>query len=360
MKKNCPTLSTDELGTREIMEISIEGEGTRQVSADDTSSAETLNSLLRAYAQGQDPLIVDQYASSLRTLLGAFESKGFDAADLQKRLTSALRDKDTGGYINLACELAAASHFLKHFPDGFRYQVPSTEPESGEGMSKNFDFAFVVNDFSFNVEVKAFAPKPTDRQGPPIKVFLPSDQRRELYKQGARFSSNCAPAIARFLNDANAQLTSPSNGLSVMLLCCNDLDEFADALTCFVGQHGIYYQTEQDELVPAPSQLPNIDAVVICQLGFNQSAVLDPIKFKSFYGNDSVKIAHGAAGWDYTSALPIGLFLRKKLPPYNLQCEFQQAFQSLNAQMSKRQQQNGGDIQQALFSLFNDQKSIDV
>jgi hypothetical protein len=245
------------------------------------------------------------------------------------------------------------SYFLKQFPDGFRFQVPSAEPVAGRGTAKNFDFAFTASGFSFHVEVKAFAPKAMDRQGPPIKVFLPPDQSEELYEQGARFSSNCAPGIARFLKAANDQLTSPSNGLSLMLLCCNDLDEFADALTCFIGLHGICHQTEQRGLIPAPSQLPNVDAVVICQLGFNQSAALDPLKFKSFYGDDSIKIAQGADAWDYTSALPIGFFLRNERPSYDLQVVFGDAFRSNHQNISALMQQNGGDVQQALFSLFN-------
>ncbi|HDR9058083.1 TPA: hypothetical protein QDB02_005883 [Burkholderia vietnamiensis] len=353
MKESGTMPSDDLLGAQEAVGISSEDEAAENASAADSASPDELNSLLRAYAPAQNPHIVDQYTDGLCVLLGALRSNGFDTTDLQKRLSTALRDKDTGGYVNLACELAAVGHFLKHFPDGFRYQVPNAESAVGSGVAKNFDYAFVVGDFSFHVEVKAFAPKATFRQRSPIKVFLPPDQREELYEQGARFSSNCAPGIARFLKDANDQLTLPSNGLSVMLLCCNDLDEFADALTCFVGPHGICYQTEQQGLVPAPSQLPNIDAVVICQLGFNQCAVLDPMKLKGFYADDSVEIADGAAAWEYTSSLPIGVFLRKERPSAEIQAIFGSAFRSLHANIYTLMQQNGDDAQQALFSIFN-------
>lgn len=319
----------------------------------DKTSGNAFTSLLRAYAQEQATIIVDQYEEGLCELLNTLDSNGFNTADLQKRLTVALGDKDTGGYVNLACELAAAGYFLKHFPDGFLYQVPSAEPSS-TGMSKNFDFAFVANGFSFHVEVKAFASNPKANQGPPIKVFLPRDQQQSLYEQGLRFSRHSAPAISRFLNDANSQLTSPPNGLSVMLLCCNDLDEFSDALTCFVGPHGICNQTEQQGLVPAPSQLPNIDAVIICQLGFNQSSVLDPVKFKSFFGENDINITHGGAAWDYKTSIPVGLFLRKELPSHDLQVAFQEVFRSSHANIAFLMQQNGYDIQQALFALFNE------
>lgn len=334
------------------VEMSSE-DGSAATTAADPAIPETLNSLLRAYAQAQDPLIVDQYAEHLCALLATLNSRGFDAASLQHRLTDALRKKDSQTYVTLACELAAAGHFLKLFPGGFRYQVPSAEPEAGAGMPKNFDFSFVVGDFSFNVEVKAVAPKAADRQGPPVKVFLPSAEREALYAEGARFSSNCAPAIARFLKDANAQLTRPSPGLSVMLLCCNDLDEYADALTCFIGTHGICNQTEQASLVPPPSELPNIDAVVICQLGFSQSAVLDLGKFKSFFGDDAVNITHGADAWDYARTLPVGLFLRRERPSSLLQVTFQETFGSRHFEIGALIEKNGGDIQQAVFSFFN-------
>lgn len=326
--------------------------------AEDKASGSAFNSLLTAYAQHQALMIVDEYEQGLRKLLNTLDSNGFDTADLQKRLTVALGDKGTGGYVNLACELAAARYFLTNFPDGFRYQVPNAEPSS-TGMSKNFDFSFIAHGFSFHVEVKAFAPNPKVNQGPPIKVFLPREQQQSLYKQGLRFSRHSAPAIARFLNDANSQLTSPPNGLSVMLLCCNDLNEFSDALTCFVGPHGVCNQTEQQGLVPAPSQLPNIDAVVICQLGFNQSAVLDPVKFKSFFGEDDINITDGAAAWDYKTALPVGFLLRKDLPSHNLQVVFQEVFRSSHANLAFHMQQNGYDIQQALFALFNEANNSD-
>ena len=353
MKESFPAPSSDALAARENVEISDEDESAQKASAEDTGSTDELRALLMAYAQAQNDLTIGQYVDSLHALLETLESNGFDAVGLRKRLTSSLREKNTGGYVNLACELAAVGYFLKQFPDGFRYQVPSAEPAAGGGMAKNFDFAFIASGFSFHVEVKAFAPKAMDRQGPPIKVFLPPERSKELYGQGVRFSSNCAPGIARFLKDANDQLTSPSDGLSVMLLCCNDLDEFADALTCFIGPHGICHQTEQRGLIPSPSQLPNVDAVVICQLGFNQSAALDPLKFKSFYGDDSIEIAHGADAWDYTFALPIGFFLRKELPSHELQVAFGDAFRSNHQNVHALMQQNGGDVQQALFSLFN-------
>lgn len=343
----------DESLVRPSSTVGPSGQVNSTPSATDPVSRETLSSLLMAYAPTQDPRIVDQYVEKLCALFSALREKGFDADDLRARMTEALRSKETGGYSNLACELAAAGHFLEHFPEGFRYQVPSGPPAAGVGTAKNFDFSFMVDNFSFNVEVKAFTPKAPGRQRPPQKQFLPPQVAQALYDVGHRFSSNCAPAIGRFLTDANTQLTRPSDGLSVMLLCCNDLDEFADALTCFVGPHGICYQAEQQGLVPAPSQLPNIDAVVICQLGFNQSAILDPGKFENFYGEDGISISDGAEAWNYARALPIALFLRGERPSLALQVEFEKAFQSRHADISNLMAMKGIDAQAALFHLFN-------
>jgi hypothetical protein len=350
-----PTPNTNTLIAQAEIEHPDEGDSEEAAKPPEkgTASHGTLRALLSTYAQSQDPITINQYADGLQLLLRELESSGFDAADVLKRLTSALRDKNTGGYVNLACELAAAGHFLKHFPDGFGYQVPSAEPACGEGTPKNFDFSFVVNGFTFNVEVKSFAPKLTDHRGPPVKVFLPPDQREWLYEQGSRFTSNCAPGIARFLRDANEQLTAPATGLSVMLLCCNDLDEFADALACFIGPYGICNQITQQGLIPAPAQLPNIDAVVICQLGFNQSAVLNPMKLKSFFDDDSIKASDGADAWDYKTALPIGFFLHKMRPAHDLQTVFGEVFRSLHGNIYSLMQRNGNDPQGALFSLFN-------
>jgi hypothetical protein len=353
MKKNRTTPNPDASRAHPNPQVRSSVDDDTGTASAGTASPETLHSLLMAYAQTQDPLIVDQYAEKLSALLAVLRSRGFDADGLRKRLIKALCARDTGGYVNLACELAAASHFLQRFPEGFRYQVPSSEPAAGAGMAKNFDFSFIVDGFSFNVEVKAFAPKVGDHQGPPIKLFLPPTERKALYDQGARFSNNCAPAIARFLKDANAQLIPTSNGLSVMLLCCNDLNEYADALTCFVGPYGICNQTEQQGLVPAPAELPNVDVVVICQLGFSQNAVLDPVKLKSFFGDDGVNIAHGADAWDYARTLPVGLFLRKERPSYELQVAFGDAFRSHHARIFALMELNDGDAQQAVFSLFN-------
>jgi len=337
------------IGSPDGMEETVNTLATPSIEAFDILRAAIMN-----YAGSQSPEICEQYLLGLVAILSDLRANGFGTAELEQRIITALRNKDSGGYVNHACELAATGYFLQSFPDGFRYQVDSSVPVFGIGPAKNFDFSFVADERTFNVEVKAFAVKecPSDEYPPP-KAFLTKADREALYGLGMRFSKNCAPAIARFLTDANTQLVQPEKGLSVVLLCCNDLDEYTDALTCFIGPHGICGQTEKEGLVPAPADLPNIDAVVICLLGFNHLAVVDPARFKQFYKDESVGIADGADAWDYVNAFPVGIYLRPGTQPIDPLDTFMKAFHSYNLNIFELMQQNGGDIQCAVFELFN-------
>jgi hypothetical protein len=307
------------------------------------------------YADSQKSEVVEQYFEKFMSILADLRGRGYSTSELEQRFVAALCNKEEGGYINHACELATVGYFLKNFPEGFRYQVESKAPAipSGVGLAKSFDFSFVADGYMFNVEVKAFTPRPIDNDAPPIKVFLQRGTVKDLYAQGMRFSSNRAPAIGRFLEDANTQLVRPDSGLSVILLCCNDLDEYADALTCFVGPQGICNMTARDGLVPSPADLPNVDAVVICNLGFNHNAVVDHKRMRLFYHDQSVNIANGAAAWNYAMALPAGFFLRQEVRQESLLKAFMTAFRSYNLHISNLMEQNGMDIQEAVFSLFN-------
>ncbi len=318
-----------------------------------------LKSLVSTYAYVPvESVIVGQYVERLEELLERLKSIGVDANGLRSKLITALKNKDTGGFGNLACELAAADHFLTGYPDGFCYQVPSNAPRTGKGMRKSFDFSFEARGITFNVEVKAFAPNRDSFNGLPVKFFLRLSDTKALYKQGARFSKNCAPAIGRYLLDANSQLTRPARGISVMLLCCNDLDEQADALTCFVGEHGICRQTETQGKVPAPAELPNIDAVVICHLGLLQSGVLDPERFTAALGGNNVRLTDGSNAWDYSRSFPVAFPLQVDRVPYDMQVPFAEVFRSVHAGVWKYMQKNGDDAQAALFSVFNEVMSL--
>lgn len=316
---------------------------------------QSLRSLVSAYADMPiKSAIVGQYVERLEELLGRLKSRGFDTDDLLSKVVTALQDKGTGGYANLACELSAVDHFLTSYPDEFRYQVLSNAPRAGEGTRKSFDFSFEAQGITFNVEVKAFARNRDSFNGPPVKSFLLPSATHALCEQGATFTRNCAPAIGRYLLDANSQLTRPARGISVMLLCCNDLDEQADALTCFAGEHGICSQTKTQGKVPAPAELPNVDAVVICHLGLLQSGVLDPEGFTVALGGSNARLTDGSSAWDYSRSFPVAFPLQADRVPLDMLVPFGEIFLSVHAGVAVHMQKNGGDAQAALFSVFNE------
>jgi hypothetical protein len=327
-------------------------------SAPSKLKTDVLRSLLMDYAdtqleQAQE--VIEQYLWKLISILTDLQAGGYDTRNLEQLFISVLLDKEKGGYINHACELAAAAYFMENFPEGFRYQVEgvATAPLSGTGPPKTFDFSFVADSHVFNVEVKTFTPNLINNNASPIKVFLPYNSTKALYSQGMRFSSNLAPKIGRFLEDANTQLVRPKDGLSVVLLCCNDLDEYTDALTCFIGRHGICNNKAKEGLVPSPADLPNIDAIVISNLGFNHNAVVNPQRIRHFYHDESVHAIDGAAAWDYALALPTGFFLCQEPRTESLLKTFMTAFGSHNLHVFNLMEQNGGDVQRAVFDLFN-------
>lgn len=317
----------------------------------------SLKSLVSTYAEvPSDSVIVSQYVERLEQLLGLMRSKSINTDALRSRLVKALQDKEKGGFATLACELGAVAHFLNGYPNGFCYQVTSNAPRTGEGTKKSFDFSFETKGITFNVEVKAFAPKPSNiNEKHIVKSFLLPESTKALYEKGVRFSSNCAPAIANHLSDANSQLTRPARGLSVMLLCCNDLDEQADALTCFVGKYGICRQTKTQGIVPAPAELPNIDAVVICHLGLLQSGVIAPQRFTDAHNGTNPQLDDGSYAWDYSRSLPVALLFQvDRVPPDDIQVLFGEVFRSVHAGVHAYMKINGDDAQTALFSVFNE------
>ncbi|MDA8151762.1 MAG: hypothetical protein M0003_03470 [Acidithiobacillus sp.] len=320
-----------------------------------TSDKEWINiirSLLmdRAYPQAQG--VVNEYFEGFVSILTDLRAAGYDTRKLEDIFIKALRDEKNGGYINHTCELAAAGYFMKNFPEKFRCQVEGVLP-SGIGPAKSFDFSFAADGHVFNVGVKTFSPKPIDNDAPSIKIFLPQSETGDLYGQGMRFSSNCATNIGRFLKDANAQLVRPKGGLSVVLLCCNDLDEYVDALTSFVSPHGICNKLAKEGLVPSTADLPNIDAVVICNLSFNHCFVVDFNGASRFYSDENISIADGGAPWNYATAFSVGFFLRQESRPESLVRAFMTTFHSNHLNISNRMEQEGGDVQQAVFDLYN-------
>lgn len=301
--------------------------------------------------------VVTDYLDALRGILHGFEASGESAAEVSAEMCGVLRVNDIPGYVGLACELGTANHFRTLFPDQFKYRVLNSSSGHGNGMPNSFDFSFSVDGFTFNVEVKAFSRKSGGGNQHPIKVFLPKTEMKALHKEmekaGSGFSPNCVPAIGRFLADANVQLRRPENGLAVVILCCDGFDEYADAMECLAGQHGVLSKDRKsigDSMQPTPEELPNIDAVVVSIAGLHHYGLVAPDRYGAAFGDDFV-IANGKSPWLYAQSLPVAVFL--SLPPRGrLEETFARAFNLHNATFSELLRERGGDLQSASFAMF--------
>lgn len=289
-------------------------------------------------ASGVDRKTVQEYTERLKSILCEFSSAGFDVKEIEKNLAEPGSDR----YIQEASELSAAYYFMKTYPEDFDYQVPShiSRTRSESDKRKNFDFSFSFNGFTFNVDVKNFSRRKENENSLPVKVFLNKPDQQSLYRsiseqEGLGFSPNRLPAVGRFLKKANDQLTRPESGFSVVLISCNNLDELTDVVECFVNRNcGICFKEESDSVVPAPKDLENIDAVVICNLAFEHQAIFDSSIMVDFYGRDGFFMPDGSSVWDYKRTipvLPILIPLRKKLVDNFCFKSLQEAFFSHNA-----------------------------
>lgn len=314
------------------------------------ASLQDLTFHLQAIAPTQTAAVIDQYSARLRTLLSELRSRGFAAHRVCRRMNKALSKRNIGSYLNDACELAVVSHFLDIYPADFRYQVPIATGD--HGTPKNFDFAFSADGFVFNVEVKSFIPEPMDRPRQPLKSFLPHNWTHELINQGAKFEANCMPAITRLMTKASEQLPRSNGAHNVMLLCCNDPDEFADVLTCLIGPHGLCRSTESNGSLPSLSSFPHIDTVVISHLGLQHLCVLEPTRQSTFFPNGFADMDGGQA-WTYPSSLPISVNLRH-IPLAAAHALAQgRAFNLHDVYFYPRLDSIGSNCQEVLFDVFN-------
>lgn len=354
---------------------------------------ELIRSKLVEYAANPSSQVVKQYSEKLIAILNDLRAQGFDTARLESDLVASLRSKEEGDYLNYACELSAAGYFSAHYPQHFQYQVPNTttKNQASSGTPKTFDFLFVAEGYTFNVEVKAFKPLDLDYHGPvevevpvedaelddnpiiaellalhaalgggssskkgrPLKSFLPQEVTQQLHDRGTQFASTRATAVKRFLKEkANLQLVRPENGLSVVMLCCNDPDEFADTLTCLAGPYGVRSAKTSSEYEASAADLPNIDAVVVCNLSMNHSAVVDAPRWMKIMKDERAAITDGGDFcWDYSKSLPVALFLRSENRP-ELSEAFAKVFHSHMGHLSERMGEHGQYIQDAFFRLF--------
>lgn len=267
------------------------------------NSIEQLFSEIRTKGTLNDKDQVELYIEKLKSILDDFYKINYDLNEILKGLGVPASD----GYIGRACELTVAHYFLMNFPEKFMYQVESNLASSGSESDprKNFDFSFSSNGIRYNVEVKTFALKPPSDNAMPIKFFLTQDQIKSLYAQGARPTRNCLPRLGRFLRDANEQLVRPIDGLSGVLLCCTDLDEYADVVECLITHpNGILHRKESDSIAPSIRDLANLDFVVICNIAFGHNAFFKNEMVNRLYRKEGLTLDGGSV-WEYKSSVPV-------------------------------------------------------
>lgn len=384
--------------------VAENGSRIRAVQSRSSDPAQNRRDLIQAklveYAANPSREAVERYSEKLIGILSDLQGHGYDTARLENELVASLRSKEEGDYLNYACELSAAGYFAKLYPRDFRYQVPtSATVQPSDGTPKTFDFSFVADRYTFNVEVKAFKPLDLEHHGPvdeaaseqdtlgdenpviaamlmtealhkrdlsalgnrPLKSFASREYTQSLHEDGVNLASTRATAITRLVKEkANQQLVRPENGLSVVLLCCNDHDEFADVLECLCGRSGVLSPAPSSRYETSVAELPNIDVVVVCNLGMNHSAVIDKARWMRVLKGQRPIIAEDPDFcWDFSMSLPIAIPLRQDVRPELIEA-LEKTFYSHTRLFVERLSRYEQDIQRAFFKLFGEHYAVPV
>ncbi|SUO98318.1 hypothetical protein [Suttonella indologenes] len=304
-----------------------------------------------------DNELIQDYLKELELMSQELIEVKVDIKDILTKLLNSIGQSD---YIHHACEFSLIYHFFKEFPSGFLYQIPSQVASTGNKIDtpKNYDVKFSNNGINFHVEIKTIKPMCYDGKDP-IKLFLSKDKIKSLYEQGARnFSPNLMSKISNFLKDANRQLPEKKsfNDVNIVILCCNDLDEYADVLECLgneqIGILRVKNKNQNSEFVPTKEELFNIDGIVICNLGFEHQAFFNRGKIFKLYQSDDVCL-NGKDIWGYKRSIPVlpMLFFTKKFEEdieKTISCSFFSHTPYFYDYWKNYEQQ------EALFKLFND------
>ena len=306
--------------------------------------------------------IVEDYLLELKVMMNDFTQSKIPISNAIRNLYRSIGQSE---YIHHACEFSLAYNFFKRFPDKFDFQVPSqiSSTNNPNDIPKNYDIKFSSKNINFHVEVKTIEPINYEHKDR-YKLFLPQNEIKSLYEQGANnFSPNLMPKISRFLKDANMQLPirKLDIDINIVILCCNDLDEYSDILECLTNERmGILSNKNSgSEIIPSRKDLHNIDGIVICNLGFEHRAFFDREKLSKFYQADNIylerQILKGRQIWRYDRSVPVlpMLFFLKKFEP-NVEKIMSDSLFSHTVYFVDYWKKFNSDNQEALFALFND------
>lgn len=306
--------------------------------------------LLGSRPRPASPTYIRGYVDSLLRALQAVHTSRDDIDAELGKIQGFLREDKPFFYVNYACELALASHFKTIFPDQFAYQVPTPFAETPTGTQLTFDFKFHVDEMQYNVEVKNFSRSWTAKDTQlPIKLFLPQDQANAMFALGLRPEGTSRPALGEFLVKANDQLFRPLKGKSVVFVCCNDVEEYADALECLEGTHGI----ARDER--RVKQLPNIDVVIVCKLGLFHHAALDTDAIKKLFRDGQGAISDQFDAWQYENIFAYAIVLPREgeASESKIGTDFVRTFHLTNGNLQRYKNMHPGNLQGAVFERFN-------
>lgn len=308
--------------------------------------------------------VLNQYCALLATAIEYQKPPNKTSQKIADGLAGLLRADNVEEFLSQISELGAAAYFRATYPENFKNHVPSPS-SSSTGPDKNFDFTFRAGGIRFNVEVKAFSKTfcASDEGG--AKYFLPELVKQPLYDAGVAMTPTLAPTIGRFLRDANGQLLRSDDDMNVVLLCCNDPDEYADVMESLHGPYGLIRASRTagdspllpNSVIPNLSLMTNIDAVVVCLTGFLHSGIVNTLRFSRAYKLDGLSLSNPEHAWDFRFSFPCGFWLHR--PPTEPQREitFHKVFNSHLKSLLAHYKQHNQDWQAAVFSLINHELS---
>ncbi|UST56476.1 hypothetical protein NF672_13480 [Pseudomonas moraviensis] len=310
------------------------------------------------------PEILDQYCVLLAKAIEHQSPSNKPSQKMADGLAGLVRAGKIEEFLSQVSELGAAEYFRATYPDGFENHVSNPE-SSNTGPDKNFDFSFETEGIRFNAEVKAFSKTLSANDHGGAKFFLPEPVKRQLYKSGVKMASTLAPNIGRFLQDANSQLLRRGDDINVVLLCCNDPDEYADVMESLFGRYGMIGSSRTagndtmlpDSVIPNLSLLINIDAVVVCMAGFLHSGIVNTLRLTRAYNENDLSLSSADHPWDFRYSFPCGFWLHRAPPDKERQIAFQKAFNSHLKLLLDYYNQHKKNWQAAVFSLINQKPS---
>lgn len=311
-----------------------------------------------------DSNIIDEYCATFEKMVLDFSKKSVKL-DTNKIINSI----GTPDYINRICEFCIAHYFMMEYPENFQYEVESNlaKTQNINDKRKNFDLSFISNKYTFNIEVKTF--KLTNHENKdPIKLYLPPEQSKPFYdllkENNINISRNCLPQLGRFLRDANSQLPDKTeNHINIVMLCCNDLDEYSDVLTCLLHPKiGVFYIEEPTKISPNLAELDKIDCICINNLGFEHNVIFDYERYMRSYGKENVTNGiinlSGSEIWNYyrnIPILPIAFFPKKLSDELNIEIDKTLFSQMFFYQKCWIENNDYADqIQKSLFDAYNE------